>query len=217
MAVTLPFPTLTGTIVSTQLDSNFSTLANRFGNIVNADISSSAAIDIDKLSAQYERLIVTLKVVTAIDSAAATSVNGYNDASLSAVTTGIRLDYCPIPGDSSDANWSIYDVSWICTDTGDGATTVSVQWGYFDAVGAWQNSATVVSAITLANASVANDANDAHHVNSSATALDFNHGTGGNTPRSLALVLGTVGTGTLSAEGSFLAVSILLRRKIQAS
>ena len=216
MAVTLPFPTLTGTIVSTQLDSNFSTLGNKFGNIVNADIASGAAIDIDKLSAQYERMLVTLKVVTTIDSAAATSVNGLNDASLSAVTTGARLDYCPIPGDSSDTNWEIYDVSWICTDTGDGTTTVSVQWGYFDGTGAWVSSATSVSAITLANAAANNDANDAHHVNSSATTLDFNAGSV-NTPRSLALVLGTVGTGTLTAEGSFLAVSISMRRKIQAS
>ena len=38
MAVTLPNVPLTGTIVSTELDDNFSTLANKFGSITNADV-----------------------------------------------------------------------------------------------------------------------------------------------------------------------------------
>ena len=216
MAVTLPYPTLSGAIVSSQLDSNFSTLANRFGNIVNADIAPGAAIDIDKLSAQYERLLVKLTVETRIDSAAATDVNGYNDASLSAVTVASILDVVPLPGDSSDANWSVYDVMWYCTDTGDGATVVRVDWGYSNA-GAFAASSVAVANMTIANKAGAGDVNIVHEVNSSATALDFNHATGGNTPRALALILVTAGVGTNSTEGSRLVVSMLLRRKIQAS
>lgn len=213
MAVTLTYPTLTSTITKAEIETNFTDLANKFGSITNADISSSAAIDIDKLSAQYERMLVNFQVVNDL----ATHINGIAAISLSAVTTATRLQVIPIPGDSSDTNWAIYDVSWACSDTGNGATTVSVQWGYFDTVGAWTSSGTVVAAITLANANAAQDANDALPVNSSATTLDFNHATGGNTPRSLALVLGTVGAGTMSNAGDYLTVSLSLRRKIQAS
>lgn len=215
MATTLPFPTLTGTIVSTQLDSNFSTLANKFGNIVNADIASGAAIDIDKLSAQYERMIVRFKVLN--NAGTTVTVEGNAGASLSALAAATRLDLIPLPGDSSDTNWAIYDVAWVCNDTGDGATKVRVEWGYFDAVGAWTVSTTPVAAWLLANANAAQDANDGLQVNSSATTLDFNHATGGNTPRCLALVLDTQGVGTVSAAGSYLCVSVSMRRKIQAS
>lgn len=216
MAVTLPYPTLTGTISSTELDSNLSTLANKFGNLTNADIATGAAIDIDKLSAQYERLLVRLTVETRIDSAAATDVNGYNDASLSAVPVSSILDAVPLPGDSSDTNWAIYDVMWYCTDTGDGATQVRVDWGYSNA-GTFAASAVAVATFTISNKAGAGDVNLVHAVNSSATTLDFNHATGGNTPRALALILVTAGTGTNSTEGSRLVVSLLLRRKIQAS
>lgn len=216
MAVTLPYVTLSGAINSAQLDANFSTLANKFGNIVNADIATGAALDIDKLSAQYERLLIRLTVESRIDSAAATDINGYNDASLSAVPITSILDTCPLPGDSSDANWSIYDVMWYCTDTGDGATVVRVDWGYSNA-GVFAASSVAVANMTITNKAIAGDVNLVHAVNSSATALDFNHATGGNTPRALGLILVTAGVGTNSTEGSRLSVSLLLRRKIQAS
>lgn len=215
MAVTLPYPTLSGAIVSTQLDSNFSTIANKFGNIMNADISASAAIDIDKLSAQYERLLVKFKVLN--NAGTTVTVEGSAGASLSALAAGTRLDVVPLPGDSSDANWAIYDVAWACNDTGNNATKVRVEWGYFDGTGTWTVSTTPVAAFTLTNAAAGDDANDALQVNSSATTLDFNHATGGNTPRSLALVLDTQGANTVSAAASYLVVSLLLRRKIQAS
>jgi len=222
MAVTLPFPTLSGAIVSSQLDSNFSTLANKFGNIVNADIAAGAALDIDKLSAQYERMLLCFQVwATESDTAAVTTaadiVANRIAASLSALAAGAILDIIPLPGDSSDTNWQIYDVSWACSDTGNGATQVRVEWGYYSAVGVWTVSTTPVAAFALTNANAAQDANDGLQVNSSATTLDFNHATGGNTPRSLALVLNTQGVGTLSIDGSFLMVSLSLRRKIQAS
>lgn len=215
MAVTLPYPTLSGTISSAELDANFATLANKSGNNTNADIATGAAIDIDKLSAQYERLLVRL---TARNNGGTTvTVSGVAGASLSALAAGTKLDICPLPGDSSDANWAIYDVSWLCTDTGNNATKVRVEWGYYDATGTWTVSTTPVAAWTLANAAANDDANDGQQVNSSATTLDFNHATGGNTPRSLALVLDTQGANTLSSAGSLLSVSVLLRRKIQAS
>ena len=222
MAVTLPFPTLSGAIASSELDSNFSTLANRFGNIVNADIATGAAIDIDKLSAQYERMLVQFHIwATESDTAAVTGaadiVAGRIAASLSALAAATVLQVIPIPGDSSDTNWAIYDVSWACSDTGDGASQVRLEWGYYSAVGVWTVSTTPVAAWLLANANAAQDANDGLQVNSTATTLDFNHATGGNTPRSLALVLNTQGAGTMSADGSFLAVSVAMRRKIQAS
>lgn len=215
MALTLPYPTLSGAIVNTQLDSNFSTLANKFGNIANADIVAGAAIDIDKLSAQYERIHLRFKVLN--NAGTTVTVEGNAGASLSALAANTRLDLIPLPGDSADANWAIYDVAWVCNDTGDGATKVRVEWGYFDAVGAWTVSTTPVAAFNLTNANAAQDANDVHNVDSSATTLDFNHATGGNTPRNLALVLDTQGVGTVSAAGSYLVVSLFLRRKIQAS
>ena len=214
MAVTLPNPTLTGTIVSTQLDDNFSTLANRFGNITTADISSTAGITTSQLAASYERILVTFKVLN--NGGTTVTVNGVAGASLSALAAGTRLDLCPIPGDSSDADWEISDVQWVCSDTGDGASSVRIEWGYFDAVGTWTTSTTPVAAFLLTNANAAQDSNDVHAVNGANTAIDYAHGAI-NTPRSLALILAVQGAGTLSVAGSFLVVSALLRRKIQAA
>ena len=215
MAVTLPFPTLTGTIVSTQLDSNFSTLANRFGNIVNADVASNAAIDIDKLSANYERILIRLGCYN--NAGTTVTVGGAAGASLSALAVGTLIDACPLPGDSSDTNWDLRDASWLCTDTGNAATQIRIEWGYYSATGVWTVSSTPIAAFALTNANAADDANDGHQLNSSSNTLDFNHATGGNTPRSLALVLNTQGANTLSAAGSRLVVSLLLRRKIQSA
>lgn len=217
MAVTLPYPTLSGAIVSSQLDSNFSTLANKFGNITNADVAAGAALDIDKLSAQYQRMQVQFYIQAVTDSGATLAVAGRAAASLSALAANTILQVVPIPGDSGDANWAIYDASWACSDTGDGATQVRVEWGYYSAVGVWTVSTTPIAAFALTNANAAEDANDGLQVNASSTTLDFAHASGGNTPRSLALVLNTQGVGTMSAAASFLALTLSLRRKIQAS
>lgn len=216
MSLTLSNPTLATTFTSTEIDANFADIATKFGNIDNTDVKAGAAIDIDKNSAQYDRILLTLKAMVSEPNGAGTfETNGFAGV-ITAIAAGTRLDMIPLPGDSSDANWELYDAMWACTDTGAGDTVVRVEWGYFDAVGTWTVSATPIGNVVLANAAAANDANDAHIVNSSGTTLDFNHATGGNTPRSLALVLDTQGANTMSNLGDYLVFSLLLRRKIQA-
>lgn len=209
-------PTLSTTFTSTEVDSNFGDVQNAInGNLDDANIKAGAAIDVDKLSAQYERMTVTFKVRND-----GSTINGLTAATpdLEDIAADTILDIIPIPGDSSDNNWTVGDVSWVMKDTGAGDNKVRIEWGYYDAVGTWTTSATPVAAWTLGNANAANDANDGHQVNGGSTAIDFNHATGGNTPRSLALVYDTVGAGSaLTTGGDFLNVSVTLKRKIQAS
>jgi hypothetical protein len=214
MALTLTHSTLTDPADRTEVEGNFTDVQNKFaGNIVNADISPSAAIDISKLSASYERLAIELRVFND-----GTVINGLTAATpdLEDIADETILDITPLPGDSSDTNWEIYDASWVCTDTGDGASKLRVEWGYYSSTGVWTVTSTPISSFFISNANAANDANDAHQVNSSSTTLAFD----ANSPHNLALVYDVVSAGaggTLSAAGSFFKMIILLRRVIQAS
>jgi hypothetical protein len=214
--VTLSYPTLSTTFTSTEVDDNLSDLQNAInGNLDDSNFKAGAGLDVDKLSAQYERMTVTFRVLND-----ASTINGLTAATpdLEDIATGTILDLVPIPGDSSDANWTIADVAWAMKDTGAGDNKVRIEWGYYDATGTWTVSTTPVAAWTLSNANAADDANDAHQVNGGTTAIDYNHATGGNTPRSLALVYDTAGAGSaLSSGGDWLIVSVTLKRKIQAS
>ena len=103
-------------------------------------------------------------------------------------------------------------------DTGSEGNKVRIEWGYYDAVGAWTVSTTPVAAWELTNANAGDDANDGHQVNGASLELDFNHAIGDNTPRCLALVYDTAGGGSsLTTPGDYLNVSVSLKRIIQAS
>lgn len=203
MAVTLPTPTLTSPLVKTELDNNFSTLANKFGNITDADVSSSAAIGVTKLAAYYQEIVFTLQVLPpAVGS------------SWPAVGATTPLAFCGVPYTAAtDEAWTVTDIAWVCTDTGTSAGQFEVRYGRY--VGStWTNYSTVTSsAITLANAAANNDANDGRQTGLSASLavpspID---------PCHLVIVSAAVDAATLSAATSQLLVSVRARRKLQAA
>src|SRR3990167_3111592 len=163
MALTLTNTTLSNPASKSEVEANFTDIQNKFaGNIINADISSNAAIALSKLAASYERIALQFKVTHHLYDVAADYINAATASSLSAVAGNTVLDAVPIPGNSSDTNWQISDVSWHCTDTGDGATTVRFEWGYRDAAGAWTVSSTPVANFAITANGGVNAAGDLH-------------------------------------------------------
>lgn len=199
MALTLTqdFSTKTGTIVASDFDDNFTDIQNKFnGNIVNADISTSAAIAVSKLAASKQHMFVTLSVKAL--------ASGWPGS-----TT--LVDHAPIPGSVAQGNWTVEGVDWVCSDTGDGAGVFSVRWGDYDSSGAWVNTSTIVTTQTMSNAAAANDANHGECTVSGSTLTVSD-----STPRMLALMGTTASASTLSAETSNLAVTVHLSRTITA-
>ena len=63
MALVLPYPTLSGTVTASYINSNFSAIATKFGgNIINADLSSTAAIATSKLAADKYEIVLGLTI-----------------------------------------------------------------------------------------------------------------------------------------------------------
>ena len=203
MAVTLPNPTLTGTIVATELDANFSTLASKFGSITNADISAGAALDTTKFAAYYQETFVTL-TISASDLAA-----GWPAAS---VTTPLQT--VPIPYiTTSDEAWVVTDIGWLCQDTGAGTGQFGLYWGAYSTLGTWENVGAAISTVTMANANAGNDANDGR-----VSGLTYSLAVPSPIEqRSIALVSAVVDATALTTAYSMLNVTLRLRRKLQAS
>lgn len=136
MAVTLPYPTLSTTSDKAEIESNFSTLGSKFGQIDNADVKSGAGIDVDKLSAQYEYCTVTLRVLGAL------SGTGYKD-------------FVPVPYDTKGA-WTVAAGSYTLRDAGSAACSFSVVFGYPTDASTTFNVSTTVVATTTPTASDGN-------------------------------------------------------------
>lgn len=189
------------TIVAADINTNFTDVSNKFGNIDNSDIKSGAAIDVDKLSAQYQEKDIVLVVHQAQLAA------GWPAAS---ATTPLAV--IPIPGSNGDTAWTATDVSWVCTDTGDGAGDFDVRYGEFNSTGVWTNTASVVTTVSMTNANAANDANDGKALEGGSVSLPF-----ATTSRGLAIMSSAASATTLAGgTGKFLAVTVTLRRKISA-
>lgn len=137
MSVTLPYPTLTAgaTISADELNQNFSTLANKFGNIDNSDVKSGAGVSIDKLSASYEYLNIRFTL---------TNMNSTD-----------TIDVCPLYNDGK-GDWTYVATQWATQDTGDPTGVFVIQWGSYTGGAASATPAlTVVSTIdTVALAGV---------------------------------------------------------------
>ena len=151
MSVTLPNTDLSGTIDDTELEANFNALANKFaGNITNADISSTAAIDVTKLSASRSEMFVQLKY--RFPDTGGTAFSGLTDA--------VPCDVCAIPEDDAATSLSITNAQWVCNDTGSGTTTFDVRLGYYDSSGTFQTTSTLIAEEVITNANANNDANN---------------------------------------------------------
>ena len=195
MAVTLPHTFANKTlVVGSELDEQFVALQAMFAAAIrSADIASDAAILLTQLEASKEHLNVILHVD-------GTQLGGTWPA------TGV-VAAVPVIGVTGATAWTATDCYWICNDTGDGVATFAVQWGEYNATGAWVNANTIATA-TMANANANEDANDGTATLVSGTmAVD----TG---PRSLALVGTGTGVGYCTAVGTFVTVVVRLKRDL---
>lgn len=190
MSLTLPYPTLgPGVVDPAQLNENFSAIVTKFGNIDNSDIKSGAGASIDKLSASYEYLPITVKIT---DGTAAneTLVPLYNDGK---------------------GDWSVVAVQWATADTGtNGAgaaiAVFKIEWGVY-------NGAATLGAFTVASTidtvALVGDAIASQGVDSSPTTSTLAFG-GGGVYRSLRFYIST----TDADCGSPIYVTLLLKRQI---
>jgi len=138
MALTLT-TSLASTITKSELESNFTSIANKFGAIDNSDIKAAAGIAISKLAAAKEYVVITLESRgdgTGLD------------------TDDQYRDMVPLPGLSgNENNWTLVQAAWVCTDVGGGAVTFDVEWSNYDANGNYAVVATPIAAEVLTKGS----------------------------------------------------------------
>ena len=204
MALTLTNTTLTDPADKSEVEANFTDVANKFGNITNADLSGSAGITAANLAVKTEHMVVTLKVLNDGNQTDTSTVNGLEQVDLSNVADNTILDFVPIPGTTSEANWTLDAASYACNDTGDGNTTVSVEWGSYSS-GSWVTTTTNISEFAITSGGGANT------IASGSMAFHATNVMG------LALRMGaTAGSGTVSNAGSFLILTCKLSRTVTA-
>lgn len=139
MALTHTNDTLSDPLNKSEMETNFSETRTKFGNISNADISVAAGIAVSKLAVSNQEFVVNLR----IDSSSLSS--GWPAA------TTTPLVFVPVPGDITDDNITVQDVTYWCSDIGAGTTAAFiVQWGRLTG-GVWKNEATVVASTVIAS------------------------------------------------------------------
>lgn len=192
MTLTLTNPTLSGTVEASELNQNFSDIVTKFnGGITDADVSNTAGINVNKLSANRYEFYVTLKYL--YDGATA----------LSAASEGAILDAVPLPKGPNEG-YKITGASWFCNDTGDNATTFDICWGYYDSGGTLQKTTTIVDEEVVTNASSNNDANSENCTIDSGNISWVN-----DEVMFLYLARGaTAGSGTVDSTNDFLSVTL---------
>ena len=139
MALTLT-TSLSSTITKSELEGNFTSIANKFGAIDNSDIKASAGIAISKLAASKEYVVITLE--------------SRGDAGTGLDTDDQYRDMVPLPGLSgNESNWTLVQAAWVCTDVGAGSATFDVEWSNYDANGNYALVATPIAAEVLTKGS----------------------------------------------------------------
>lgn len=187
MSLTLTNPTLgPGVVDSTEIDANFSDISSKFGNIDNSDIKSGAGISIDKLSASYEYLPITVRLTDG---------------------TAANEQLVPVYNDSK-GNWTVVATQWATADTGTPAGTCvfTIEWGVYN--GAATPGAFTVAA-TIDTVALAGDAIASQGVDSTPTTATLTFG-GAGVYRSLRFYVSTVDADC----GSPIYITLLLKRQI---
>lgn len=199
MALTLRhYPLASGVFNLTHLNENLSDIQDKFnGGIDNSDISTLAAIAPTKLSASNQEWTAQLKY------------HFGNQGAWPAVGATTPLDVVPVPGQSGDTSWIATDVTWVCNDVGDGAGSFDVRYGSFNGAGVWVNAGSIAAGTTIASVA----ANAGNEGRSARLAVSIPNGAD---VTSIALMSGAAGVGVVTAAGSFLCVSVRLRRVLQS-
>ena len=196
---------LSSTITKSELESNFTDIQNKFSaGIDNSDIKSGAGIDISKLTAQKEYVVVTLET--------------RGEAAGLAVDDEYR-DYTSLPGITGNQSaWTLVAASWVCTDVGDGSTvpTFDVEWLHWDSDAGTNTVATTVIADEPLSKGSDSELN-AKQCNVDSTSFSYH----GSKTGVFALKITNPYTDALTDDDDpsapkFLKVSLLLERDIQA-
>jgi len=205
MSLVLPYPSLgTGVVNPTHIEENFTEIADKInGNIDNSDISTSAGIIITKLAARYQHCVVRLTLKGYYDGAA--WVGGMD-------ALGIKPESLTPVYNDTKGNWTVNRVCWACSDTGAGTGEVQIQWGYYNAAGAWTSAAgDVLATLPITNggggAGLPNQGNSA--VTATAMTFDANQ-------RSLGINVTTADATALDSTLDALTVVVHISRAITA-
>ena len=192
MSLTLT-TSLSSTITKSELEGNFTSIANKFGAIDNTDIKASAGIAISKLAASKEYVTIVL-----------------DNTAYTWGSAGSVIAIAPLPGLSSTQNdWTLKTAAWFVSDTGSSAGTIDVALAYY-------NSGTLTDVTVLIDEESltvsADGSGNSGQATLDATAVAYHS----SQNRVLVLRQGaTTGTGVLNAAG-FVGVTLLLERDLQA-
>jgi len=191
MALTLT-TSLSSTITKSELEGNFTSIANKFGAIDNSDIKASAGIAISKLAASKEYVTVVL-----------------DNTAYTWGSAGATIAIAPLPGLSSTQNdWTLKAVSWFVSDGGSSAGTIDVALAYYNS-GTLTDVTVLVDEESMTVSSDGNGNSGKCTIDASAVAYHSSQN------RVLVLRQGaTVGTGVLNSAG-FVGVTLLLERDLQ--
>lgn len=184
-----------GTVVAADLVSRFDEVKSKFNaGIVNGDISTSAAISVDKLDAQYEHMLVSFDV----------AAFGATDYVWPA--SGVVIRALPIPNDGK-GDWVISAGELVCSDVGADTAQVRFEWGRYVA-GVWTVTSTPVSAVVINSDDSTTDTSGHQSLTIASATLSA------GTHRCLAMVSAAADATLTTASDSFLCASFKLYRKI---
>lgn len=205
MSITIPNTTLgPGVIDSGDLEANFTALTNKFGNIDNSDILSTAAIAPTKLSAYYSEAFVQLPYHFGAGGA------------WPAVGATTPLLAVPVPAISTDPSWVATHVTWVCSDIGTADGSFDVRYGAYDGTGVWNNSGSIATGVTLTRAGGDNTGFQGRSSGSYLAVTIPAVVSVGGSDRVTCIALMSAGAGTNVITQGFLTVTVRLRRTIQS-
>ena len=194
---------LASTITKSELEGNFTTIANKFNaGIDNTDIKTGAGIAISKIAATKEYCVVTLE--SRGDATGLTVGNQYRDE-------------VPFPGLSgTEAAWSLKSASWVCTDVGAASTsTFDIEWCEYADAGTRTVITTPINAEVLTKGSGA--ITNSRQCTIDAATIAFSAAQSRVFALKIETLLATAMDDTdTPASPSYLKVSLLLERDIQA-
>lgn len=135
MSLSIPNTFTSGTVVdASDVNENFTAVSQKFGNIDNSDIKSGAGISVDKLSAQYEYMVVPLVHIS--------------DATYEAA--GTIFAGAPLYNDGK-GTWTAVAYSWYTTDVGAQTAAFDLLWSYYETTGSLNASPTVIKDAEVLN------------------------------------------------------------------
>jgi hypothetical protein len=201
--------TLSTTFDSTEVDANFADVRTTVnGNLTTGNMSASAGITVGQLANSYQEVWLTLRF-----SAVTFGAWPAAPADPTAPTFTELIDYVPLPGSDADTAWVATDVSWVCNDSGNVVGSFDVRYGAYDGAGVMAGAGSITTGDTI-TAVDADKGSQGRALEGGSVTL-----TQSSTVRGIYLVSAGQGTNVMddtAAPGSWLTVTVALRRQIQA-